>query len=150
MIRQPDGGSAGADGISLLLQQRGIGSRHLDGFHTRGIAQNEAEIGRADHSLQEQRGRLRFFTEDPGHVGACIQQHANIEDHVTMVGKELDGLLPAIFVDPELALLQLAGQAFLVIADGEVHRDQIYLATDDAFLATRFCPAFFLCENPFR
>src|SRR5262249_39122444 len=52
----------------------------------------------------------------------------NIEHHITVVGKELDGLLLAVFEHPELALLQLAGQLFLFVAHREIYRHQVHFA----------------------
>src|SRR5579864_886839 len=43
------------------------------------------------------------------------------------MGKESYELLPAIFKDMELLLIELAGKLFLGIADGKVHRNNIHV-----------------------
>src|SRR5215470_13773642 len=120
--------------INLFLQQLGIGSRNLDCLYARVIAENEAQVGWPHHMLQEGAGGCCLFVQNPGHFGAGIEQDADVQFHVSMVGKEFDGLLPTILEDVKFLLVELAGQVLLVIAHGEVERDQVNILLEDILL----------------
>ena len=77
--------------------------------HTRVIAQDKAEIGGPDYMFHEHAGGGGLLVKNPGHTCAGIEQHANVEHHIAMVGKEFDGLLLPIFEHPEFSLVKLAG-----------------------------------------
>src|SRR5215472_8292014 len=137
LIRCLDGSSPAADGLHFLFQQGSIGGGHLNSFDAGGIAQNEAQVGRPDNVLHKKCRGLGLFTEDPGHVGAGIEQHTHVQHHVAVMSEELDRLFLAIFIDAEVALLKVAGKVLLAIANREVDRDQVYLRAEHAFVSAR-------------
>ncbi len=98
------------------------------------VAHHESQVIRPDHTLQEHGGGVGFFVQHPGHVGSGIEQHADVENDVAVVGKELDGLLPAVFKDAEVILPKLAGQMLLLIANREVNGNQVNLAVKSSVL----------------
>src|SRR5580704_1940802 len=118
------------NGFGALPEERGVRRRQLHGFYTRAIAHDKAEVRGTYHMPKEHRRGLRFFAENPGHVRASVQEHADVEDYVRVVGKEFDGLRLAVFGDTETLLAEIADQAFLVVAHGEVDGDQVYLALE--------------------
>ena len=98
--------------------------------------------------LDEQLGGLRLLAENPGHVGAGVQEHAHIQDDVAVVGKELDGLWATVFGEDELVFREVADEAFLVVAHGKVDRDEVNPAANDVFLAGFVLCVLPLGENP--
>src|ERR1700736_1376154 len=94
----------------------GIGSGNLDGVHTRVIAENETQISWPDDMPQESARGGGLLTQNPGHTCAGIEQHANVEHHIAVVGKEFNGLLLPIFEHTEFTLVKLAGYLLPVIA----------------------------------
>src|SRR5215475_3134319 len=95
--------------IDLFLQQVSVRRGDLECVHARVIAQDKAEISRPDYMLHEHARGPGLLVKNPGHTCASIEQHANIEDHIAVVSKELNGLLLPVFQHSEFHLIELAG-----------------------------------------
>src|SRR5271170_694323 len=79
---------------------------------------------------EEHCGSLRFFAENPGHARTGVEEDTDVENDVTVVGKELDGLWVAVFGDGETVLRKIADQSFFLVADGEIDGDEIDLTLE--------------------